>query len=86
MHTAQITTTYDADGNVTAQTVADTTGGDASRTVSQAYNSHDQLVTSTDAAGAKTAYSYDAYGNKATETDPARQRHRLRLRRATGTC
>jgi RHS repeat-associated protein len=71
VHTAQITTTYDADGDVTAQTVTDTTGGDASRTVSQVYNSHDQLLTSTDAAGAKTAYTYDAYGNKATETDPA---------------
>lgn len=71
VHTAQTTTSYDPDGNVTSQTVADTTGGDASRTVSHTYNAHDQLASSTDAAGAKTTYTYDVYGNLATRTDPA---------------
>ena len=50
---------------------ADTTGGDASRTVSATYNTFDQKATSTDAAGAVTSYAYDAYGNLASETDPA---------------
>ena len=70
-HTPQISTVYDADGNVTSQTVADTTGGDASRTVSYGYNSYDQKVSYTDAAQAKTTYAYDSYGNLASQTDPA---------------
>ena len=71
MHTAQTTTSYDADGDVLSQTVADTTGGDASRTVSYTYNAQDLKATTTDAAGAVTHYTYDAYGNKASQTDPA---------------
>jgi large repetitive protein len=70
VHTAQTTTAYDPDGNVSSQTVADTTGGDASRTVSYVYTSNGQVKSETDAAGALTSYTYDAYGNKATETDP----------------
>jgi RHS repeat-associated protein len=70
-HTAQISTTYDADGDVTGQTVADTTGGDASRSVSYTYDSHDLLATSTNTTGAVTKYSYDAYGDLASHTDPA---------------
>ncbi len=71
VHTPQITTTYDADGDVLSQTTADTTGGDASRTVSYTYNGYDQKASSTDAAGAVTHYTYDAYGNLASKTDPA---------------
>ena len=71
VHTPQVTSTYDADGDLLSQLTADTTGGDASRTVSDTYNSYDQKATSTDAAGAVTHYTYDAYGNLATETDPA---------------
>ena len=71
VHTAQITTSYDPDGDVLSQTVADTTGGDAARTASYGYNAYDQITSRTNAAGAKTAYSYDAYGNLASETDPA---------------
>ncbi len=69
-HTAKTTTTYDADGDVLTQVTADLTGGDASRTVTKAYNGYDQLITQTDAAGAVTHYTYDPYGNLATETDP----------------
>jgi YD repeat-containing protein len=69
-HTAQTTTGYDPDGDVTSVVTADLTGGDASRTVTSGYNQYDQLSTKTDAAGAKTTYTYDAYGNKASETDP----------------
>lgn len=71
VHTARTTSTYDADGDLLSQVTADTTGGDASRTVSSTYNAHDQRVSSTDAAGAVTHYGYDAYGNKASQTDPA---------------
>ena len=69
-HTAQVTTSYDPDGDITSQETADLTGGDSSRTVSRTYNGYDQLESQTDAAGAKTSYTYDAYGNKASQTDP----------------
>ena len=69
-HTAQTTTGYDADGNVTSQQVTDLTGGDASRTVTKTYNGYDELASVTDAAGAKTSYTYDGYGNVASKTDP----------------
>ena len=46
------------------------TGGDASRTVSSTYNSHDLLATYTDAAGANTKYAYDATATSA-QTDPS---------------
>ena len=70
VHTAQTTTSYDPDDDVLSQTVTDLTGGDAARTATRAYNADDQLVSDTDAAGAKTTYTYDAYGNEASETDP----------------
>jgi RHS repeat-associated protein len=34
------------------------------------YNSNDQVTASYDEAGKKTAFTYDAYGNKLTEIDP----------------
>ncbi len=70
-HTAVIATSYDPDGDVLSQTVADTTGGDALRQVSNTYNGYDQMVSSTDAGNNTTKYTYDAYGNLASETDPA---------------
>jgi YD repeat-containing protein len=71
IHTAQTTTTYDADGDVLTQTVTDTTGGDASREVQDAYNSNDLLTSQIDAANAKTTFTYNSYGDLASETDPA---------------
>jgi YD repeat-containing protein len=71
VHTAKTTNTYDDDGHLTSVTVADPTGGDASRTVTTAYNDHGQAASSTDAAGATTTFGYDAYGNKTTTVDPA---------------
>jgi RHS repeat-associated protein len=70
-HTAQVTSAYDADGDLLSQVAADTTGGNASRTVSYTYDSQDRKASSTDAAGAVTHYSYDTYGNLASQTDPA---------------
>ena len=54
VHTAQTTTAYDADGDVTSQTVTDLTGGDSPRTATRTYNGYDQLASQTDPAGATT--------------------------------
>ena len=70
VHQAVTTTSYDADGDVLSQTVADATGGDASRTKSFTYNAYDQVATATDGDNGVTKYSYDGYGNKTSETDP----------------
>ncbi|WP_433040875.1 LamG-like jellyroll fold domain-containing protein [Dactylosporangium sp. CS-033363] len=63
VHTAQVNTSYTESGAVLTRTTADLTGGDAPRTQSATYNSHDQMASSTDATNAKTTYGYDAYGN-----------------------
>ncbi|MFC1434545.1 LamG-like jellyroll fold domain-containing protein [Streptacidiphilus sp. N1-3] len=72
VHQASTTTVFDADGQVTSQTVADLTGGDAPRTTTSTYNAYDQLQTSVDSADptAVTSYTYDAFGNQATVQDP----------------
>jgi YD repeat-containing protein len=70
VHTAKVTTSYDADGDATSQVTADLTGLDASRTDTRTYNGYDQLTSETDPAGAHTTYTYDAYGNTASQTDP----------------
>ena len=44
VHTAQTTTSYDPDGDVTSQKVADLTGEDSSRTNTRTYNGYDQLA------------------------------------------
>ncbi|MFC0437396.1 LamG-like jellyroll fold domain-containing protein [Kutzneria buriramensis] len=69
-HNATTTSVYDADGNITSQTVADGTGGDASRTSTSTYNTLGELASSTDASGNTTTFTYDAYGHKASDTDP----------------
>lgn len=68
-HSARTTTTYDANGNSTIQTVTDLTGGDAARTVRAGYNALGQLATATDATGATTRYEYDIHGNKIKDID-----------------
>ncbi|TML32360.1 MAG: Teneurin-1, partial [Actinobacteria bacterium] len=70
-HTPTTKTTFDADGNITAQTVSDSVaGGDAARKRTYTYNTHDQQATSVDPLGNTTTYTYDGYGRKASETDP----------------
>ena len=71
VHTAVATTVFDVNGNVTSQSVADATGGDASRTVSTTYDTHDRKATSTDATGGVTSYGYDVYGNVGSQVDPS---------------
>jgi YD repeat-containing protein len=67
-HTPRTTYTYDDDGNTTALAVADTTGGDVTRTTAWTYNSHNQVDTVTDPASRTTGYGYDVYGNRTDET------------------
>lgn len=71
VHTQRTTNTYDADGNLLTTVESDTTGGDPSRTVTDTYNGHDELATTTDPLGRRTSYGYDGYGNETSETDPA---------------
>jgi len=68
-HTAVTTTSYDADGDVLSQVVADSTGGDASRSATYTYNGNDLVETAVDPANGKTSYTYDSYGDVASETD-----------------
>ena len=69
-HTARTTTTYNVDGGMLSQSITDTTGGDASRTVSMTYNARGQVATETSATGGVTHFTYDNYGHKLTQTDP----------------
>jgi YD repeat-containing protein len=70
VHTAQTTTVYDADGDLTSQTVADTTGGDVPRAATSTYNQYDQVDSATDPENNTTTYEYDSYGERAAEVDP----------------
>ncbi|MFJ2704355.1 LamG-like jellyroll fold domain-containing protein [Streptomyces sp. NPDC087428] len=71
VHTGRTTTVYDPDGNVSSQTVADLTGGDASRATSITYDAYNRMASRTDPGGDTTSFEYDVYGNKVKETDPA---------------
>ncbi|MDX6517073.1 MAG: large repetitive protein, partial [Gaiellaceae bacterium] len=70
IHTQQTTSGYDTDGGVTAETVADTTGGDVPRTVTTSFNAHDQVQSTVDPEQHTTTYEYDGYGNRTAEVDP----------------
>ncbi|MEV6345208.1 LamG-like jellyroll fold domain-containing protein [Actinoplanes sp. NPDC051851] len=69
VHTAVTTNTYDADGNMTSQTTADSTGGDVARTQTVTFNSLGQKDSQTDAVGKSTNFTYNAYGQVILETD-----------------
>lgn len=71
VHTKVMTTTYDADDNVLTSTISDSTGGDASRTTTNAYDAYGDLASVTDALGNVTKYTYDALGDRITMTNPA---------------
>ncbi|WP_329576548.1 LamG domain-containing protein [Kitasatospora sp. NBC_01250] len=78
VHTSQVSTVFDYDGDVTSQTVADTTGGDAPRTETSVYDAYDHVQSRTDANGnvsgatngGTTTYAYDAMGEKVKEVGP----------------
>ncbi|WP_285560060.1 LamG-like jellyroll fold domain-containing protein [Actinoplanes regularis] len=70
-HTPMTTLSYDIDGQLTAETVSDKTGGDASRTVNYGYDEHGRRTSETDELGNKTEIGYDSYGqvNRQTHAD-----------------
>ncbi|WP_284440282.1 LamG-like jellyroll fold domain-containing protein [Streptomyces vilmorinianum] len=70
-HTARISRTYDADGNLLTESTEDTTGGDATRTTTYRYNMRGLNDSVTDAAGNQATYNHDALGRVISETDPA---------------
>jgi len=69
VHNPVTTTTYDMDGLVTSETVSDTTGGDAARAMSNTYDSHGLVYTTTDSAGKVTTFGYNVYGHQVKEVD-----------------
>ncbi|MBY8879933.1 LamG-like jellyroll fold domain-containing protein [Actinacidiphila acidipaludis] len=68
-HTPQATYAYDDDGDTTGVAVADTTGGDSTRSTTWGYNDQDQVSKVTDPAGDTTAFGYDLFGNRSEQTD-----------------
>jgi len=69
VHTQLTTNVYDADGNLTSQTISDSTGGDVARTESAEFNQFGQKKSETDAMGKVTQFAYDLYGRVVLETD-----------------
>ncbi|WP_329320450.1 LamG-like jellyroll fold domain-containing protein [Streptomyces sp. NBC_01262] len=68
-HTAKITRTYDADGNLLTESTQDTSGGDATRTTVHSYDAHGLNDSTTDAEGNTTAFAHDASGRVTSQTD-----------------
>ncbi|MCP2323337.1 RHS repeat-associated protein [Hamadaea flava] len=69
VHTSVTTNVYDVDGNMTSQTISDSTGGDIARTETVAFNKYGQKESQTDAVGNTTQFGYDTYGNVVLETE-----------------
>ena len=80
-HTPQVTTNYDLDGDITSQVTADTTGGDASRTVSYAYNSDDQKQSYTDGGQPDQVHLLRRVREPAQRDRCRGERHQLHVRR-----
>ncbi|MEU7075200.1 LamG-like jellyroll fold domain-containing protein [Streptomyces narbonensis] len=70
-HTAKVSRTYDADGQLLTESTEDTTGGDATRTTTYRYNALGLNESVTDAAGNESVFGHDALGRVIRETDPA---------------
>jgi RHS repeat-associated protein len=68
-HQRRTTKTYDADGNVTKVEVAAALGNDPARVSTSEYDEHNRLVLVTDPEGGESAYNYDVFGNRTSETD-----------------
>ena len=75
VHTQQTTKAYDNDGDLLTTVQSDLTGGDPSRTTTNAYNPDDQLKSTTDPAGQVTGYTYDSFGHVKIRTDPNGAEH-----------
>ncbi len=76
VHTPKTTYSYDADGDLTGRSTADTTGHDTTRTTGYGYDDHDRVTSVTDPANLVTHYTYDDFGRQATETDPGGNTYR----------
>lgn len=70
LHTKSTTNIYDYDGRVLTTTFDDTTGGDASRTVTMEYNLLGQKIYQSDGRNNKTLYEYDGFGRVTKQTAP----------------
>ncbi|HEX5145338.1 MAG TPA: LamG-like jellyroll fold domain-containing protein [Mycobacterium sp.] len=92
-HIQVVTYTYDAMGRCTSQVVSDSTGGDASRTTTWAYDPAGRLISTTDPATNSTTQTWDAAGDMDTRTQPNglvlsytyNDHHQLEETDATGT-
>ncbi len=77
-HTPEIRRTFDDDGSLLTETVADLTGGDPERTTSYLYTTHGLTEAVIDAEGNTTTYVHDAFGRVTRETDPLGTVYRYR--------
>ncbi|MEV4366764.1 RHS repeat-associated core domain-containing protein [Nonomuraea sp. NPDC049637] len=69
-HTEQWSATYNADGLVLTEQVADLTGGDATRTTAYTYDAYGRVETVTAPEGGMSRTTYDKMGQKVTTVDP----------------
>ncbi|MFE5599303.1 DNRLRE domain-containing protein [Streptomyces coelicoflavus] len=69
-HRARTTYTYDDDGRVLTESVADLLGDDTSRTTKRAYDTHGRLAALTGPEGAEETYTYDVQGRQTSRTLP----------------
>ncbi|MFI7417902.1 RHS repeat-associated core domain-containing protein [Nonomuraea sp. NPDC049684] len=68
-HTQQWSATYNADGLVLTEQVADLTGGDETRTTTYTYDAHGRVETVTGPEGGVSRTTYDNKGQKVSTTD-----------------
>ena len=68
-HTAKATYTYNPDGDTLTETVADLTGGDATRTTSYTYDPKGRVETITDPEGGMARSTWDSTGAQVSATN-----------------
>ncbi|YCK38243.1 RHS repeat-associated core domain-containing protein [Actinomadura sp. ATCC 39365] len=68
-HTAQVRSTYDADGNPLTQTIADLTGGDPKRTTTYTYDTFGRQDSITDPEGGVARQVWNQLGQTIRATD-----------------
>ncbi|MBB5774026.1 LamG-like jellyroll fold domain-containing protein [Nonomuraea jabiensis] len=69
-HTAQARNTYDPDGNVLTETIADLTGGEPERTTTNTYDTHGRQDSVTNPEGGITRQVWNHRGWPVRTTDP----------------